>query len=78
MALGGYPRSAAKRLLGGRDGEKATRDIDRLFSRVRPYIRSVADFDFDARITASENLRYLAGVIRVAKLRAALLSEYNT
>jgi len=76
MVLGGYPRPAAERLFGGSQGAKANHDLDWLVSKARPYVRSSSGFDFEKRFTAIENLYYLAGVIHVAKLRAALFSEY--
>ncbi len=77
LVLGGYPHSAAKRLFG-QAGENSHRlDADSLLLKARPYVRSAAGFDFESRFSVRENLHYLAGIIHVIKLRAALFDEYG-
>ena len=75
MVLACYPKAAAIRLFAR--GNFPIRDTDQLVSRVRPYVSSVTGFDFDNPFSAKENLRYLAGIVHLAKLRAALLMDYE-
>jgi hypothetical protein len=75
MVLACYPKTAATKLF---TGDKVSADnTDQLLSRVRPYVRSVTKFDFVNQFSGHENLHYLAGIIHLAKLRAALLSDYE-
>jgi hypothetical protein len=75
MVLACYPKAAAARLFT--QGRPPAKDTDQLVSIVRPYVRSVTGFDFDNMFSAQENLNYLAGIVHLGKLRAALLSEYG-
>jgi hypothetical protein len=77
MALGGYPQSAARRLFGGRQAGAIERDSNMLVTRARTHLRSISGFEFNRRCSAYENLGYLAGMIHVAKLRAALFREFE-
>jgi hypothetical protein len=47
------------------------------FSKVRAYIESHGGFGFPKDLPAQQNLNYLAGMIHYAKLRWALLAEYD-
>jgi hypothetical protein len=76
MILGGYPHSAAQRLFGGNDAEAIDRDLNLLVRKARMHLHSIS-FDFDAKSCAHANLCYLAGMIHVAKLRAALFREFD-
>jgi hypothetical protein len=75
MVLACYPKAAAKTLFAG--GSLSEQNTDRMLSRVRPYLNSVTGFDFVNQFSSQENLHYLAGIVHLAKLRAALLSEYE-
>jgi hypothetical protein len=75
MVLACYPQAAAVKLFA-KDGFPGP-DTDRLVATVRPYLQSVTGFDFVNRFSARENLHYLAGIVHLAKLRAALLSDYE-
>jgi hypothetical protein len=77
LALAGYPKAVANRLFNGAHLKKTDADISLLVSKVRHHLRDISGFDFQARAAAAENLQVLAGMIHVAKLRAALLREYG-
>jgi len=77
MVLACYPKAAALRLFPPADGKVRAENPAELLSRVRPYLRTITGLEFDDRFLAQENLHPLAGVIHVAKLRAALLSDYE-
>lgn len=75
MTLGCYPRRAAERVFGaeaGRDSRPET-----LIMSAREYVRRTTGLDFDRSTPAQENVPRLAGMIHLAKLRAALLTEYG-
>jgi hypothetical protein len=77
MVLACYPKAAASRLFPASDGKVLRGDVTQVLSTVRPYLHAVTGRDFDNQFLAQENLHPLAGVIHLAKLRAALLSEYE-
>jgi hypothetical protein len=72
-----YPKPAARKLFGDSATSATRRKTEPLTSKVMPYVRSVTGFDFDKRLSSTDVLRQLAGVIHVARLRAALLREYG-
>jgi hypothetical protein len=72
-----YPKPAATRLFDDSVTSAARPNTESLTSKVMPYVRSVTGFDFERRFSSTDALRQLAGVIHVAKLRAALLKEYG-
>jgi hypothetical protein len=76
-ALAVYPKPAAQHLFGQFVKTGKVPDIDDLVSRARKHIRSVAGFDFQQSIPATENLHYLAGMMHFVRLRWVLLSEYE-
>lgn len=75
LVLACYPHHAALRLFNGPASTKP--HPGRLVSRARPYIRAVSGWDFEKKLTATENLERLTGMIHFAKLRATLLSEFE-
>jgi hypothetical protein len=77
MVLGGYPRANAQRLFGDQESVIGRRDIDVLVARARRHLRSISGFEFEPHFSVNENLNYLAGIVHVAKMRAALLAEYS-
>ena len=77
MVLGGYPQSAARRLFDGLRAHAVEGDADLLVSRARAHVHSISGWDFNRRISTHENLCYLASMIHVAKLRAALFHEFE-
>ncbi len=77
MVLGGYPRPIAQHLFGGGSSGRDVFEIGELIAKARRHLRTVADFDLSPEASAVENLHHLAGMIHLAKLRAALLREYD-
>jgi hypothetical protein len=47
------------------------------FGTVRKYLRTRYGFDFAAALPAARKLHYLTGMIHYARLREALLAEYD-
>lgn len=75
MTLGCYPRHAAQRVFARKSSRNPR--TDRLILSAREYVRRVAGLEFDDSNSVQENIYRLAGMIHLAKLRAALLSEYG-
>jgi hypothetical protein len=76
MVLACYPHDAAKQLFRSEKNSLMI-DANLLLSTVFPHVRAVTGFDFETHFSITENLHYLAGLIHVAKLRGALLAEYE-
>lgn len=77
VSLVAYSRSAAKQLFGPLLQRGTAENIHEVLSAARTHLSSVWEFTFDKQIGAAENLHYLAGMIHFAKLRLALLAEYD-
>ena len=77
VSLVAYSRSAAKQLFGPLLQNGTAEDIHEVISAARTHLGSVWGFTFDKQIGVAENLHYLAGMIHFAKLRLALLAEYD-
>jgi hypothetical protein len=77
VALVAYPRPVADRLFDASMQRRSSADGPDIVLPARKYLRLNAGFDFDARSSAIDNLNYLAGMIHYAKLRRALLAEYQ-
>jgi hypothetical protein len=77
MVLGGYPKPIAQQLFGCKSRGGDSIDAGELVAKARRHLRTIAEFEFDPDASAVENLHYLAGMIHLAKLRAALLHEYG-
>jgi hypothetical protein len=75
--LAAYPKPAAQQLFGGFVNTGRTPDIDALVSKARTHLRTVAGYDFQLGVPATENLHYLAGMIHFVRLRWVLFSEYE-
>jgi hypothetical protein len=75
FVLGCYPKDAARRLFGTQ--QQRTPNVDRLISTATSYVRRVTGYDFEKDLSGGENLYRLAGMLYVAKLRAALWDGYN-
>jgi hypothetical protein len=80
VSLAGYPKAAARAIFTG----KQRREIARrgglnqsVIRRIRSHLESSYRFDFSTALSPDQNLQYLAGMIHYAKLRAALLEEYD-
>jgi hypothetical protein len=50
---------------------------DREFARIRKHLRNLLGFDFGASLPPGQCLNYLTGMVHYAKLRWALLVEYD-
>lgn len=75
--LAAYPKPAARQLFGGFVKTGETPDIDALVSRARAHLSTVAGYDFQMGVPATENLHYLAGMMHFIRLRWVLFSEYD-
>lgn len=81
VALQAYPRELALKLfktpwnwgLVGRIGSLP----GHAFEQSRLHLKRASGFDFPAELPALQNMHYLSGMIHYAKLRWALLIEYN-
>jgi hypothetical protein len=80
VSLGGYPKAAAKTIFTrerrkriARTGAIGQTEI----GRIRSHLEASYGFDFSTALSPDQNLQYLAGMIHYAKLRAALLEEYD-
>jgi hypothetical protein len=76
-ALAAYPKPAVQHLFGEFVKTGKAPDIDDLVSRAKAHLRSVAGFDFQVSVPATENLHYLAGMMHFIRLRWILFSEYE-
>lgn len=76
VVLSAYPKPAARRLFGSALRRGRVPDIQDIVSKARTHLHSVAGFEFQRRFRA-ENLHYLVGMTHYAKLRWALLAEYQ-
>lgn len=77
MAVAGYPHDAANAVFGGFAKKSRMLEASSVISNVFPHVHARTGFDFETHFSVTENFHYLAGLIHVAKLRAALLSEYE-
>lgn len=81
VSLAGYPDAAARRLfstpwnwgLVARTGKLS----EEVFAGVRNHAERRLGIDFTSKWPAKQRLNYLAGMIHYAKLRWALLAEYD-
>lgn len=76
-ALAAYPRPTAQRLFQGFVETGEAPSVENLVLKARAHLRSVAGFDLQPRVSASENLQYLAGMMHFIRLRWVLFSEYG-
>ena len=80
VSLAGYPRPAAVTIFDKTQRKKIaqTGGVDRiLIQRIRDHIGGSYGFDFPAALSPHQNLQYLAGMLHYAKLRAAVLQEFD-
>jgi hypothetical protein len=77
VTLGCYSYSAAKRLFGPLLQKGSAENIHGVVSAAKTHMNEVMGFNFNNRIPAVDNLRYLEGMIHFAKLRMALLAAYD-
>ncbi len=80
VSLAGYPKAAAKTIfsLGKRKDIARKGNLNEsVIGRIRAHIEASYGFDFSGALSPDQNLQYLAGMLHYAKLRAALLEEYD-
>jgi hypothetical protein len=80
VSLGGYPKAAATAIFTRKQCREIARsgELDQLvIGRIRSHLEASYGFDFSRALPPDQNLQYLAGMIHYAKLRAALLEEYD-
>lgn len=81
VSFAGYPEPIARRIFAApwKWGlvARAKNLTDTALDEVRGHIRKVYGFDLMARIPPHQRLHYLSGMIHYAKLRWALLAEYD-
>jgi hypothetical protein len=80
VSLAGYPKPAAKAVFTR--GKR--KDIARqgtlngaMIRRIRTHLEHAYGFAFSSALSPDQNLQYFAGMLHYAKLRAALLEEYD-
>ena len=80
-SLAAYPEPLARRMFAAPWDwglvARADRLPDRAFARIREHVRKLLGFDFGASLPAGQSFNYLTGMIHYAKLRWALLAEYE-
>lgn len=80
VSLAGYPQATAAKLFTQALAEKTSSKgaLDQaLIARIRKHIERSYGFEFSASLSPRQNLQYLAGMLHYAKLRAALLQEFD-
>lgn len=83
VALAAYPEPLARKIFGsdgvfGRIVAQARELSEESFEQVRERIQGYFKVNFDEMKSPEQKARYLAGMIHYAKLRWALLGEYDT
>jgi hypothetical protein len=80
VSLAGYPQAAAAQIFSKPLLQKIScKDgLDQnLITRIRQHIERSYGFEFSDSLSPRQNLQYLAGMLHYAKLRAALLQEFD-
>jgi hypothetical protein len=77
LALAGYPKAIAERMFRSAKGENSKSEVVLLVPKVRSYLDSITEFDWQRTASQYERLNVLARMIHIAKLRATLLNEYG-
>jgi hypothetical protein len=80
VSLAGYPKEAAAGIFSAPQVKKKAKagGLDQeLIARIRQHIERSYGFDFSAALSPRQNLQYLAGMLHYAKLRAALLEQFD-
>jgi hypothetical protein len=82
VSFAGYPEDVARKIFSGRWSSGlvacAARMPQATFSAVQEHLRRTYDFDlYVEQVPAGQRLQYLSGIIHYAKLRWALLAEYD-
>lgn len=81
VSLGAYPEPLARRMFATPWDwglvARADRLPDRAFAQIRKHVRELCGIDFGASLPPGQSFNYLTGMIHYAKLRWALLAEYE-
>lgn len=80
VSLAGYPKAAAQTIFTKDKRRKIAHSggLDQtVIGRIGSHLETSYGFDFSTALPPTQNLQYLAGMIHYAKLRAALLEEYD-
>jgi len=81
VSLAAYPEPIARKLFKTPWNwglvARADKLPDQAFTRIREHVRELVGFDFGASLPAGQSFNYLTGMIHYAKLRWALLVEYD-
>jgi len=81
VSLAAYPQPLARKIFATPWNwglvARADRLPDRTFAQIRKHVRKLCGIDFGASLPAGQSFNYLAGMIHYAKLRWALLAEYD-
>jgi len=80
-SLAAYPEPIARRIFAMPWDwglvARADQLPDKAFAQIRKHVRELTGFDFGASLPTGQTLNYLTGMIHYAKLRWALLAEYE-
>lgn len=79
VALAGYPKLAAERIFTKRTRRSSARTAPdpAVIQCIRTHLEKSYGFNFSANLSPQQNLQYLAGMLHYAKLRAALLDQFD-
>ena len=83
VSLGVFPEAIARKIFleagqQGRQSKSASAELpDSVSTTVLKYFEGRFGLSFGAQLSSTKKLQYLAGVVHFAKLRRALLTEYD-
>ena len=82
VCIGMYPEASARKIFlpprKGKHSKSASAELpDSVATTVLEFMKSRFGLDFGPQMTSTKKLQYLAAVIHFAKLRRALLTEYD-
>ena len=82
VCIGMYPEDSARKIFlpprKGKHSKSASAELpDSVATTVLEFMKSRFGLDFGPQMTSTKKLQYLAAVIHFAKLRRALLTEYD-
>jgi hypothetical protein len=81
VSLAGYPKPLARQIFASAAGDAMVLPLGarggKAFAAVREHLRSRYRFDFAAVLPPAQKLHYLTGMIHYARLREALMAEYD-
>ncbi len=81
VSLAAYPQPLARRIFATPWDwglvARADKLPDRAFAQIRRHVQKLGGFDFGASLPPGQSFNYLTGMIHYAKLRWALLAEFE-